>query len=222
MQTQWFRFTTQAGTVYGEFRVPSTAPNWLGPTLKRMNEASKRELTISDFTAEEWLATLCSENRPIPLFKPLSPQQQEEVVFFPPGKIEAMKAEAERLAKPEGDKPGIPLQAIYGDDGFVRKFGYFLEDLERVPEEDRPKLLTFDRNKIQPGRGRTFVNYVPLVDPVSEEEDIETYSIFPFMISSSIVVKSTHSWAKMVAKIYKSNVEPASQEQISKILPANA
>lgn len=221
MLTQWFRFMTAAGTVYGEVRVPATPPNWFVPILKRLNDGAKRELTMSDITAEEWLDTLCSESRPIPLYKPLSPQPQEELVFFGPGKFEEMKAAAKKLSEPDGERPGIPLGAIYGDDDFVKKYAILMDDLDRVPPAERERLQPIPRNKIQPGKGRTFVNYIPLVDSGSEDEDNDSYVIYPFQVSSRISVRSSHKWQKMVNQIYGNQVEAGTSEQVSRILPAS-
>lgn len=221
MPTQWFRFMTPAGTVYGEVQVPATPPNWFVPILKRLNEGARRELTMSDISPEEWLDTLCSESRPIQLSRPLSPQPQEELVFFAPGKVEEMKAAAKKLSEPDGDRPGIPIQAIYGDDNFLKKYATLMNDLDKVPEEERVKLQPIPRNKVQPGKGRTFVNYIPLVDPESDDEDVETYNIYPFQINSRIAVRSSHDWQKMVGRIYGQRVQAGSAEQVSRILPAS-
>lgn len=218
MQKSWFRFVTAAGTVYGEAQVPGTPPKWFEETLERMNSGARRTLTMSDFSVEEWLDILSSKNLPIALLRPLSPQPQEEVVFFIPERFTEMKQTVATLSKGSDNKPGIPQAAILDDDNFIRKFGYFMEDFEKVPAEEKPKYQPVPRKNMQPTKARTFVNYVPLVDPQSDDEDDQSYTLYPMQISSRVNVKSTHRWAKMVDTIWGRSIETAAAADLPKIL----
>jgi hypothetical protein len=220
----WFRFTTQGGTVYGEVVVPGTPPLWFSRVLQEINEkrGEARPLTMSDFSAAAWLDEISSANRPIQLRKPLSPQPQEELLFFAEGRLEAMQEAVKSMAPrktPDGtETPGIAPDLILRDDEFVRKYAVFMDDFDKIPESERTRYRPVPRSRIQKNKGRTFVNYVPLMDPNSEEEDLESYVLYPGQVSSRVQVKITEQWRRMVHGIY-GGIEVAASSDVPRILP---
>jgi hypothetical protein len=204
MQKQWFRFTVTSGTLFGLVEVPSSPPTWFEPQLRDINSRSRRELSMADFSPSEWLDILCSASRPIPLSKPLSPKPQEELLFFAKGKLEEMKRAIGELSKGTPEKPGIPPQALLSDDDFVKKYAIFMEDFNKIDPSRRDQFEAVPRKSVQPGKGRTFINFVPVIE-MNAQEDLNSLVLYPHQVGIRIALHDDPKWDSMADEIYQTN-----------------
>lgn len=221
MQSIWVRFATSEGTIIGEVAVPRRCPKWFAPHLATMQEGANRQLSMEDVDVEEWLEATCSANRPILLGRPLSPQRQEELVFFPPGKLNEMRLALDQAKKDANVEPGTLLH----DDAFVKKYGVFMDDLEKVPVEERGRMKPVPRKNLQPNNHliREFTVYAPLVSPdANPSEDREKFRLNPGRVNHFVVLKANRDFIRQVEQAYQDEVPVVAVAQAAQVPPTPA
>lgn len=86
----WIRFEMAGGMLVGNVEVPKSAPAWFVPVLAELNSRSKRELSMTDFSVEEWLSELCSHRRPILVSKPLVGRTRQAQLYIRQGNLKKL------------------------------------------------------------------------------------------------------------------------------------
>lgn len=191
MSQTWFRFDlVNNAIVIGAVAVPKECPLWFSARLSALNGASHRTIGMEEVQPGDFLEEAYLQNRPIPVFRPLSPRSVAEPIFV---KQSDLDEAASKLPK-GGEEGKIRLDPRKVKLTSLAQFQKLPEDEQRQMHPIRPESLG-----LQP---RMVLVYDAIVDPKADVEG--SFRILPQAIGSWIQIRDE----KAVSEIAKQTYNP--------------
>jgi len=200
--------------IVGEVRKPGKMPWWMADAFATWQKHTKsgRDLEWEDFPLQDFVDTICSMNRPIPVWKPLFPRQRLRYAF---GSGEEMN-EYEARMKDMMEQGMDPSSSV--DENWLRELGFILdEDLEKMGEGDVQALMAkgFKRinladgttNSLMPWDKKSYMSWVPLSNP----ETPKPYQLQSKNVLGHVDWNVTPEWMSLVDSIWGPSIQTGSE-----------